>query len=66
MAIPELYRQLIHDGFNAWLDEENLIPGQRWDAEIQAAVRASDVVVVCLFRLRKRAEALGVPAPAAE
>jgi hypothetical protein len=36
------------DGFLPWLDEEDLIPGQRWQDEIPAAVRASDVVVVCV------------------
>jgi hypothetical protein len=50
MAVRELYRRLNDDGFSAWLDEEDLIPGQAWDTEIQAAVRASDVVIVCLSR----------------
>jgi hypothetical protein len=50
MAVRELYRRLVHDGFSAWFDEENLIPGQAWDTEIQAAVRASDVFIVCLSR----------------
>lgn len=31
-----------------WLDEEDLLPGQRWEDEIPAAVRTSDVVLVCL------------------
>jgi hypothetical protein len=50
MAVRDLYRRLIHDGFSAWFDEEDLIPGQAWDTEIQEAVRASDVVIVCLSR----------------
>jgi TIR domain len=48
VAVRELYQRLIRDGFSAWFDEEDLIPGQAWDTEIRAAVRASDVVVVCL------------------
>jgi formylglycine-generating enzyme required for sulfatase activity len=36
------------DGFEPWLDEERLLPGQDWGLEISAAVRSSDVVIVCL------------------
>ena len=43
-----LYKDLVADGFDAWLDEEKLMPGQDWDLEIRKAVRGSDVVVVCL------------------
>src|SRR5262245_44125649 len=46
--VRELYRSLVANGFDAWLDEEKLIPGQDWDLEIRKAVRESDVVVVCL------------------
>jgi hypothetical protein len=47
-AVRELYEALQSDGFDPWLDEENLLPGQDWNYEIMRAVRASDVVVVCL------------------
>jgi tetratricopeptide (TPR) repeat protein len=47
-AVRELYRRLTSDGFRPWLDEEELIPGQRWETEIRKAVRESDVVLVCL------------------
>lgn len=33
-----------------WLDEVDLLPGQDWNLEIRRAVRASDVVIVCLSR----------------
>jgi len=46
--IRKLYHRLISDGFDAWLDEEKLIPGHNWDYEIRKAMRESDVVVVCL------------------
>jgi formylglycine-generating enzyme required for sulfatase activity len=46
--VRELYRRLVADGFDAWLDEEKLMPGQDWDLEIRRTVRESDVVVVCL------------------
>ena len=36
------------DGFDPWLDEENLEAGQEWEKEIPKAVRNSDVAIVCL------------------
>jgi formylglycine-generating enzyme required for sulfatase activity len=38
------------DGFQPWLDEEDLLPGQDWRLEIPNAVRVADVVIVCLSR----------------
>jgi SOS-response transcriptional repressor LexA len=46
--IRKLYKRLIADGFDVWLDEVKLMPGQDWDLEIRKAVRNSDTVVVCL------------------
>lgn len=47
-TVRGLYQRLRDDGFSPWLDEEDLIPGQDWELEIKKAVRAADVVVVCL------------------
>jgi formylglycine-generating enzyme required for sulfatase activity len=49
-AVRELYQRLRADGFEPWLDEEDLLPGQDWQREIPKAVRDADVVVVCLSR----------------
>ncbi len=49
-AVRELHRHLIADGFNPWLDEEDLVPGVNWEREITEAVRSSAVVLVCLSR----------------
>jgi len=38
------------DGLRPWLDEEDLLPGDEWEDVIRKAVRASDVVVVCLSK----------------
>ena len=46
--VRKLYDFLVNSGINAWLDEEKLLPGQDWQAEIRRAVRESDVVIVCL------------------
>jgi len=48
--VRDLYNKLTTDGFIPWLDEENLLPGQDWDAEISKAVRGSHVVIVCLSK----------------
>jgi len=47
-AVRELYRRLKEDGFQPWFDEVDLKPGQPWRETIEAAVRTSDAVVVCL------------------
>jgi formylglycine-generating enzyme required for sulfatase activity len=47
-AVRDLYRRLSTDGFAPWLDEEELLPGQDWQQEIPVAVRACDVVIICL------------------
>ncbi|HEX7332177.1 MAG TPA: TIR domain-containing protein [Pyrinomonadaceae bacterium] len=47
-AVRELYKRLQSDGFDPWLDEEKLLPGQDWNREIIKAVRGSDIVLVCL------------------
>jgi hypothetical protein len=49
-AVRELYQRLKADGCEPWLDEEDILPGQDWQREIPKAVRASDVVIVCLSR----------------
>ncbi|GAB4444046.1 MAG: hypothetical protein Fur0044_40380 [Anaerolineae bacterium] len=47
-AVRDLYHRLRADGFEPWLDEEDLLPGQKWQKEIPKTVAASDVVIVCL------------------
>lgn len=47
-AVRALHQRLRDDGIDPWLDEEKLIPGQKFDREIRIAVRNSDVVIVCL------------------
>jgi TIR domain len=44
------YNRLFADGFAPWLDE-NLVAGTRWASEIKKAVKASDVVLICLSRV---------------
>ena len=48
VRVRSLYQELKGEGFAPWLDEEDIQPGQQWDAEIAKAIRGSDVVLVCL------------------
>src|SRR4030067_735115 len=50
LKVKRLYSNLVKAGFDPWLDEEKLFPGQEWDSEIRAAVRSSHVVIICLTR----------------
>lgn len=47
-AVRNLYRQLVKEGVDVWLDEASILPGQDWQVEIPEAVRNSDVIIVCL------------------
>ena len=47
-TVKALYTRLTQDGVDAWLDDENLLPGQVWRTVIEESVRASDIVLVCL------------------
>jgi hypothetical protein len=47
-AVRELYHRLRADGVIPWLDEEDLLPGEKWEKEIPKAVRSCDVVIVCV------------------
>src|SRR5689334_969909 len=54
-AVRALYQRLIQDGVDAWINRENLLPGQDRTREIRKAVRNSDAVVVCLSEKFNRA-----------
>jgi hypothetical protein len=47
-SVRNLYEQLVNDGYQPWLDEEDLLTGQNWEREIIRAVRRSHVVLICL------------------
>jgi hypothetical protein len=52
--VRALYERLITSGFQPWLDEEDLLPGQNWDREIERAVREAQIVLVCLSTRSER------------
>lgn len=49
-AVYDLYKRLKREGVDAWLDKEELLPGQDWEHEIRKAVREADAIVVCLSK----------------
>ena len=50
-AVRDLYQRLAADPWIApWLDEEELLPGQDWNLEIEKAVESSDAVIVCVSK----------------
>jgi len=46
--VRKLYQYLLKQGYDAWLDEENLLAGQDWSLEIQKKIRTTDIVIVVL------------------
>lgn len=46
-AAKRLTKRLKEDGFDPWLDEERLLPGQGWDLEIEKAMRESGAILLC-------------------
>jgi hypothetical protein len=49
-TVYRLYRRLINEGANVWMDTQKLLPGQDWQYEIRKAIHGSDLVVACLSR----------------
>jgi hypothetical protein len=48
-VVRDLYQRLLaEDWIDPWLDEEELLPGQDWNLEIEKAVESSDAVIVCV------------------
>jgi len=46
--VDVLYRQLTAFGFDPWIDNKELLPGQNWEEIIERELRKTDAVIVCL------------------
>lgn len=46
--VRRLYRRLVREGADVWMDKEKLLPGQDWAYEIRNAIHGSDLVIACL------------------
>ena len=49
--VRALYKQIKQRGFSPWLDEEDLIPGQIWEIEIQKAIHEAGAFIACLSQM---------------
>lgn len=48
-AVRELYKRLAAEKWiDRWLDEEEILPGQDWNLEIEKAIRSADAILICL------------------
>lgn len=51
-TVRDLYARLKSEAWiDPWFDEENLLPGQNWDLEIQKALRGIDAIIICLSKV---------------
>ena len=46
--VNSLYYVLRYFGFDPWIDEESILPGQNWEFEISKNISKSHVILVCL------------------
>jgi hypothetical protein len=44
--VRDVYQRLKAEGFQPWLDEEDLLPGQLWNQEIRRALKNSDFILI--------------------
>ena len=48
--VKKAYDTLLNAGFNPWLDEINILPGQNWNLEIQKAIDNTDFALIFLSK----------------
>lgn len=46
--VHTLYTRIMETGIHAWLDSEELRPGQNWQYAIRRELLKSDLVIICL------------------
>jgi hypothetical protein len=46
--VAGLYKGLRDDDFSVWLDEQEILPGERWEASIRRGIDQSRIFLVCL------------------
>lgn len=44
--VRAVYEQLQKNGFNPWMDKEDLLPGENWRSEIPRVIRESDFILI--------------------
>ena len=46
--VDGLYRKLFDAGFKPWMDQKDILPGEKWRFSIRKAIRHSDFFLACL------------------
>lgn len=46
--VNRLYDAILAAGFEPWMDQRNLFPGQNWELEIRRAIQGADLFIACL------------------
>jgi hypothetical protein len=46
--VETLYQKLSDAGFKPWMDQKDILPGEKWELAIHKAIRRSDFCLVCL------------------
>ena len=54
--VREIDRVLKSNGFQPWLDEDDIFPAHLWDKEIKQGLRSSHAVIICLSNTFVRKE----------
>ena len=54
--VRELHLKLNEHGYDVWIDEKKIMPGQNWELEIEKAIDSSDVILICLSSLSVSSE----------
>lgn len=49
--VRSIFRFLKGHGFEPWMDEESLLPGQNWPRAIERAIEGADFVIPCFSRV---------------
>lgn len=50
VQVKKLYTELQKAGFEPWMDQEKLVPGQNWPRAIERAIELSDFFLGCFSR----------------
>jgi len=50
-TVQKLYQRLKGDGYQPWLDKEDILPGEDWQGKIQDTIAHSDLLIKNCDRL---------------
>ena len=53
-AVRSFRSRLLEAGFEVWLDEDKILPGQDWDSEIRHAIKRSSSIVIFLSQASQK------------